>query len=207
MVMAPAGDLVSAYSPPLLFATDFTSSAGQTLALDGSGGLGFQGGVNIFGSAHVGAPVVIDRASADFSGVNRPYTVALTYLSRPPNSAPQIVSTRQFVMWTDTSGSLVQTTVGLNGVVRVGGAGTVNATMSGGLAVYRFSGVTQPLGFNHVSTGRTLRALLRRISGRRISGSGKCGRIRCRRRVERSGWPDRHGADSAPANCASNGSI
>ena len=153
MVMAPAGDLVSAYSPPLFFATDFTSSGGQTLTLDGNGGLGFQGGVNVFGAAHLGAQVFLDRSSADFSGVNQPYTVALTYVSRPPNSPPLVVGTRQFVMWPDTSGSLVQTTVGLNGVARVGGAETVNATVSGGLAVYRFSGETQPLGFTAFRLG------------------------------------------------------
>jgi hypothetical protein len=153
MVAAPAGDVVSAYSPPLFFATDFTSSGGQTLTLDGSGGLGFQGGVNIFGSAHVGAQILVDRASADLSGANPPYTAALTYVSRPPNSPPQVVGTRQFVVWPDTTGSLVQTTIGLNGAVRAGSARTVNVTVSGGLAVYRVSGATQPLGFTAFRLG------------------------------------------------------
>jgi len=50
MVIAPSGAVDSAYSPPMLFATDYTSSAGQILTLDGAGALGFQGGVNVFRS-------------------------------------------------------------------------------------------------------------------------------------------------------------
>jgi hypothetical protein len=63
------------------------------------------------------------------------------------------VGTRQFVVWPDTTGSLVQTTIGLNGAVRAGSARTVNVTVSGGLAVYRVSGATQPLGFTAFRLG------------------------------------------------------
>jgi len=150
---APAGDLVSAFSPPLLFGTDFTSRAGQTLVMDGSRGTGLQGGVNVFPAAHVGVQVLVDHAAVDLSGANRPYSVALTYVSRPPNSAPIVVSTTQLVPWPSTSGSVDQTTVGLNAVVRAGRARAVNATVSGGLAVYRISGSVQPIGFTAFRLG------------------------------------------------------
>jgi hypothetical protein len=150
---APAGDLVSAFSPPLLFGTDFTSQGGQTLVMDAGGGMGFQGGVNVFVSPNVGLQVLVDRASADLSGANDPYSVALTYVSRPPNSPPVVVSTTQFVPWPGTSGSVVQTSAALNGVVRAGRTNQVNATMSGGLALVRLSGTVAPVGFTAFRLG------------------------------------------------------
>ena len=148
MISAPAGELVSSYSPPLLFTSEFTSHGGQTLALNANRGVGVEAGVNLFATPHLGVQILANRASTDLAGTNGPYALDLTYVSRqPPNFDPQTFTVRQSSPWPDTSGSLTQLTIALNGVARVGTADRLNATISGGLSYYRLSGTAQPLGF------------------------------------------------------------
>jgi hypothetical protein len=148
VVTGPTGKLVSSYSPPLLFASDFTSRGGQTLTLDGGPGVGFEGGVNFFAAPHLGVQVLVNRASMDLAGANGPYALQLTYVSRqPPFLEPQTFTLQESIPWPDTSGSLTHLTIAVNPVARLGRPDGVNATVSGGFSYYRLSGTAQPLGY------------------------------------------------------------
>jgi hypothetical protein len=150
----PGGTLVTSYSPPLLFDGDFVSHGGQTLAADTGFTPGASGGINIFPSRHVGLQVLVDRVSSTVSGVNGPYALMLQYVSRvPPNDQPQNVVLNRSLAWPDTSGSLTQLTVAINGVVRFGRSDRVTVTISGGPAFYRLSGDVEPVGFSAFQLG------------------------------------------------------
>jgi hypothetical protein len=154
VIVAPAGALVSAYSPPLLFTSEFTSHGGQALTLDARRGLGFAAGVNVFPTTHFGVQVLTDRASTHLTGTNGPYAIDLTYISRqPPTSEPQTFTLQYSIPWPDTSGSLTQLAIAVNSVARVGPADRLNATISGGLSYYRLSGTAQPLGYTTFRLG------------------------------------------------------
>jgi hypothetical protein len=154
VITAPAGELVSSYSPPLLFTSEFTSHGRQALALDAQRGLGFEAGVNVFPTTRFGVQVLIDRAAADLTGSNGPYAIDLTYVSRqPPTSEPQTFALQYSIPWPDTSGSLTQLAIAVNSVARVGPPDRLNATISGGLSFYRLSGAAQPLGYTTFRLG------------------------------------------------------
>ena len=154
VLAAPVGDLVSSYSPPLLFTSDFMSRSGQTLALEAGRDFGFEAGVNLFPTTHLGLQVLVNRATMDLSGSNGPYALALTYVSRqPPDSQAQTFTLQESIPWPDTSGSLTQLTIAVNPVARLGRPDKLNATVSGGLSYYRLSGTVQPLGYTSFRLG------------------------------------------------------
>lgn len=151
---ATGGELVSSYSPPVLFASDFTSHGGQTLALESPRGIGFEGGINFFPTPHLGVQVLVNTASLDLGGANGPYAIDLTYVSRqPPDSTPQTFSVQYATPWPDTSGSVTQFTIAVNPVARLGRPNGLNATLSGGLSYYRLSGMAQSLGYTAFRLG------------------------------------------------------
>jgi hypothetical protein len=154
VIAAPVGDLVSSYSPPLLFTSDFTSRSGQTLALEASSDFGFEAGVNLFPTSHLGVQMLVNRASMDLGGTNGPYALGLTYVSRqPPDSQPQTFTLQQSIPWPDTSGSLTQLTIAVNPVARLGRPDGLNVTVSGGLSYYRLNGTAQPVGYTAFRLG------------------------------------------------------
>jgi hypothetical protein len=151
---APVGELVSSYSPPLLFTSDFVSRSGQVLALDARRAIAFEAGVNRFVTSHLGIQILVNRASMELGGANGPYSLELTYVSRqPPDSQPQTFTIRQSNPWPDTSGSLTQLTIAVNPVARLGRPDKLNATVSGGLSYYRLNGTAQPLGYTAFRLG------------------------------------------------------
>lgn len=151
---APTGRLTSTYAPPLLPAGEFSSRGGQTLTLDARRALGFEAGVNILSSRHLGLQIAASRASADLAGANGPYGFEFTYVSRqPPDSTPQTFSIQQSIPWPDTTGSMSMVTASLNGIVRVGSAGHVNATASAGVGYGRISGTARALGYTTFRMG------------------------------------------------------
>jgi hypothetical protein len=153
-IAAPVGELVSSYSPPLLFTSDFMSRSGQTLALDARRVIGFEAGVNLFLRSHLGVQILVNRASMDLGGTNGPYALELTYVSRqPPDSQSQTFTIQQSNPWPDTSGSLTQLTIAVNPVAQLGRPDKLNATVSGGLSYYRLNGTAQPLGYTTFRLG------------------------------------------------------
>ena len=143
----PSGSLTSSYSPPLANDGAFTSTGQQTLNIAAERSAGFEAGVNLFPWPHAGVQLFFDRASADVSGVNGPYDLSLQYVSRqPPDYQPRAFSLERSITWPDTTGSLTQSTVGVNAIVR-GGRGRVSASASGGLSYYRMSASVQPLAY------------------------------------------------------------
>jgi hypothetical protein len=151
---APAGRLVSTYSPPLLPAGEFSSHGGQTLTLDRQRGIAVEGGVNFFRSRHVGVQVLASRRVADLGGANGPYAFDLTYVSRqPPDSTPETFTVRQSIAWPDTSGAVAVFTAAMNGVVRVTRGRRANATVSAGLTYNRVSGTANQLGYTTFRMG------------------------------------------------------
>jgi hypothetical protein len=153
-IAAPVGELVSSYSPPLLFAGEFTSRGGQTLALDATRALGFEAGVNLFVTPHLGFQFLLNRAAMDLGGTNGPYALELTYVTRqPPDSQAQTFTIQQSNPWPDTIGSLTQLTIAVNPVGRLGRPDKLNVTVSGGLSYYRLNGTAQPLGYTTFRLG------------------------------------------------------
>src|SRR5689334_1807240 len=128
----PTATLLSSYSPPLLFDGAFTSHAEQTLKGNASGfNTGFTAGVDVFATSRVGFQLLFDRASSHLSAPSAPYVVRLQYVSRPPptsNPVPTVVD--QSRAWPSTAGTLLSTVLGFNGMVRIGPAAHVSATLS-----------------------------------------------------------------------------
>ena len=155
-VVAPEqlGQIVSSYSPPLLFDGAYTSHGSQTVTLETSGHAGFEAGANFFFSPHAGIQVAFDRDSADLSGVNTPYDYSLHYISRPPpDSTPVPVDIHVSKPWPDTMGALTRTTLNANGVVRFGRPDRVSGTLSGGLSFHHVSGHAQPIAYSTFRLG------------------------------------------------------
>jgi hypothetical protein len=154
VIAAPVGELVSSYSPPLLFTNDFTSRSGQTLALEAGHDIGFEAGVNLFPTSHFGVQMLVNRAAMDLGGTNGPYALALTYVSRqPPDSQPQTFTIQESNRWPDTSGSVTQLMIAVNPVARLGRPDKLNVTLSGGLSYYRLNGTAEPLGYTTFRLG------------------------------------------------------
>jgi hypothetical protein len=154
VLAAPSGTLDSSYAPPLMNGTRLQSSARQTLTLDATHGPGLQGGLNLFPSRHLGLQFLLDRAHADLSGANGPYSVALRYLdAQPPDYVPFPFSTGSSRAWPATTGSLTQWSACFNVVARTPGAGRLSASISGGLAWSRTRGNAEALGYTEYRLG------------------------------------------------------
>jgi hypothetical protein len=150
----PSGDLVSSYSPPLLLDGEFTSHGAQTVTFGSRPAAGFEGGANLFLSSHAGIQFIVDRDSPEVSGINMPYDVSLQYISRqPPSDFLVPVDIHASIPWPDTTGSLTQTGLSVNGVIRLGQPGRVSLTLSGGLTYYRLSGDVQPIAYTTYHLG------------------------------------------------------
>jgi hypothetical protein len=150
----PSGVLRSSYSPPLLLDGPFDSHGSQTVTFDSRRATGFEAGVNVFVSSHVGIQFLVHRDSPDIAGVNTPYDTALQYTSRPPpDNLPILVNIHQYTPWPDTTGSLTRTAVDVNGVVRMGQPRRVSVTLSGGLTSARLQGTLEPIAFTTYRLG------------------------------------------------------
>lgn len=154
-VSGPTATLLSSYSPPLLFDGDFTSDASQAVsAKTGAVAVGYTAGMNVFFFEHVGLQLLFDRTSYSVSGVSTPYDVNLHYVSRPPpTNIPEPVDIHESLPWPDSSGSLTQMAVALNAVVRMGRPDRVAIEISGGPAIYRFTGDLQPIAYTGFHLG------------------------------------------------------
>jgi hypothetical protein len=151
----PVGNLITSYSPPMLFDGAFTSHAGQTLTVDTGTGLGIAAGVNLFFAPHVGVQVIVEQQSSDVTGTNSPYEYTLNYVSRPPpDNLPQPVTVSNAVVWPDTTRSLATTTIAVNAVARIGRSDRLHGTISGGPAFHRLGGTVAPVGFRLSTLGR-----------------------------------------------------
>jgi hypothetical protein len=151
----PSATLLSSYSPPLLFDGDFTSNASQAVsAKTGGVAVGLTVGMNVFPFKHVGLQLLFDRTSYSVSGANSPYEVNLHYVSRPPpNNIPEPVDIHESIPWLDSSGSLTQMAIAFNVVVRMRRSDHVAIDVSGGPAVYRFTGDLQPIAYTGFHLG------------------------------------------------------
>lgn len=150
----PAGKIATSYSPPLLLDGDYISHGGQTLDAESDRAIGLSGGINLFFMTRLGVQILLDRTSFPLSGSSTPYAFGLQYISRPPpNNEPQVVSVNQSVVWPATSGTLTQSAVGFNVVVRLGRPDHVGFTISGGPSYVRVSGVVQPVGYTTFQLG------------------------------------------------------
>jgi hypothetical protein len=154
MIEPPSATITTSYSPPLLLDGDFVSHAGQTLAVSRESSRGFSAGVNVFPSRYVGLQILVDRVSGTVSGENTPYAYTLQYVSRPPpTSQPVTLTTDGTSPWPNTTGSLAQLSVAVNGAARLGRPDRVAVTISAGPAFYRTSGEIEPVGFSAFQLG------------------------------------------------------
>jgi len=150
----PAGEIATSYAPPLLLDGDYISHGGQTLDAESERAIGLSGGINLFLTTRLGVQILLDRASFPLSGSSTPYAFGLQYVSRPPpDNEPQVVNVNQSVAWPAASGTLTQSVVGFNAVVRFGQPDRVGVTVSGGPSYVRVSGVVQPVGYTTFQLG------------------------------------------------------
>ena len=165
----PSATLTPSYSPPLLFDGEYTSSAVQSINVDGGLEIGFEVGANVFVTRRLGLQAFLHRASSDIASPSTPYNVDLQYTSRqPPDGQAQLVQIHQSTPWPTTTASLTELTMGVNGVLRIGLSGTgqvgrdgqvasqrarVGGTVSAGVSFNRIGGTVQPLGFTTFRLG------------------------------------------------------
>lgn len=137
---AVRGTFTSEYVPVLVYGSGAGGTGGQTLQLLGGRPRGFLGGINWLPARHAGVQLFVSRESHQFTGVNTPNHVRLTYLARQP---PDYVE-RQFAFersfdWPDTQGDFSLWRVGASGLWRFGGR-HADVTLGAGVLLSRVQG-------------------------------------------------------------------
>lgn len=153
---AAGGTLDARYEPPLRSGgTRLSSESSQTLTVDASAGRGAHVGANIFVSRAFGVQTAFTRTSADVTGVNDSYDVALRYIAlMPPGYTPVELSYARSNPWGDTAGTLTVQSVSLGGVVRWRGAGgAIGGTLAGGVSRDRYTGDIESLAYTQFVMG------------------------------------------------------
>lgn len=131
---------VNSFSPPFTPGA-FTSSATQTLVVDGRPAFGIGGFLNVLFGDRFGVQILADYSRPKLKGTNSPLDVTLEYTS----SSPQIYSTS--IAWPATGGNYTETVFSLNLVARFPVAPDVAVSLSGGPSAFYLDGKAAPIGF------------------------------------------------------------
>jgi hypothetical protein len=146
-LVAPAVNTsyLNRFTPPMTPAANaISSSASQTVRLNGKLGYGMSGFLNILVSDAVGIQVLADYLRPNVGGTNSPFDVNLTYYLTDP--ADQYVYTKQG-QWPHSRGDFTETTFSLNGLVRFPVATDLAFSLSGGATAFYLKGEAMPMGF------------------------------------------------------------
>jgi len=153
---------IEQYAPPLP-----GSTAGQTVHLLAGNTVGLGGGLNLFFSRHAGVQFLFATDSRGLTGDNGDYAVQLNYTARqPPDYVERTYSSvERFTpcgsgdagdAWgcvPPTTGSLRQSTLGVNLVGRWQAGPRVNAELSGGLSYHHARGEAEALRYSSFRLG------------------------------------------------------
>jgi len=131
----------NAFSPPYSPGA-YTSSASQTICLNGKTSLGMSGFLDVLIGERFGIQVLADYARPGLGGTNSPYDLTLNYTTYQPETYQASNS------WPATSGYLTQTTFSLNGLVRFPLAQDLDFSLSAGWSVTNVEGKAAPIGFS-----------------------------------------------------------
>jgi hypothetical protein len=129
------------FSPPYSPGS-YTSSASQTLHVNGKTSLGMGGFLNIMFGERLGVQVLADYSRPSLGGTNSDYNLLLNYETYEPRTY------ETHDAWPATSGSLTQTTFSLNGLLRFPLASDLAFSASAGWSVSNFDGKAAPIGFS-----------------------------------------------------------
>jgi hypothetical protein len=139
---------------PLLPNVEHTSLATQTLLLDAQRAPLFWAGVDWLPSPHSGFAARVDYRRLPLHGLNSPYSVSLTYVSRPPPSGePTEFTFDQSLDWPETDGELRQLTASVGVVAHAGRAEGAGVRFFGGVGVTNVRGTIAPLGYTSFVLG------------------------------------------------------
>jgi len=147
------GAFMTEYRPGLVAGTATGGRAGQTLTLDGSRRVGFEGSLSWLATRHAGLQMILRRDSRRFDSPNTPYALELDYLSRPPpDYVERAVRFSRSFDWPSTDGWLTTWSVAANGLVRIDWE-AADLSLTGGVLLSRTSGTFEPVGFHEFQLG------------------------------------------------------
>lgn len=148
-----SGTFTSDYVPVLVYGTVTGGSGGQTLQLQGGRPAGFFGGINWLPVRQAGVQLFVGRESNQFTGVNTPNHIQLTYLSRqPPDYIERTFTYDRSFDWPDTRGDFSLWRVGANGLWRIEGR-YADITLGAGLLLSRVRGQFDPASYYEFHLG------------------------------------------------------
>jgi len=144
----------SSYVPLSVFSPS-RADAGQTLALQGEAGSGFDLGVRYFPAQRFGVELRLGYLRSRIGGKNDSYRYSHQFLAKGTGAAalPETVTNEGSLDWPDTEGRLRQLTVAVNGVTRWRPAPRIVTSVSGGLSYLRLKGGAGSLGFTTFQLG------------------------------------------------------
>ncbi len=131
---------VNSFSPPFTPGA-YTSSATQTIVVDGRPAFGVGGFLNVLFGDRFGVQLLADYARPKLKGANTPMDITLSYTS----SSPQVYQTS--IDWPATGGNYTETVFSLNLVARFPVAPDVAVSVSGGPSAFYLDGKAAPMGF------------------------------------------------------------
>ena len=139
---------------PLYPSPPYTSSAGQTLNIQGQGALGLAVCLNYFPVPFLGFQVLGDYFKPSLGGRNSSYDLSLRYTySLPPGSPPREATYQEAQEWGDTRGDLTQVSFSFNGILRFRLGPLFRFSFSGGPSYYSVKGQASHFGYTKFSWG------------------------------------------------------
>lgn len=140
---------VNSFAPPLTPSSDYiSSSAFQTLKLNGKMALGMNGFFNFFINKHMGIQFLADYHRPKLGGTNSAYNLTLNYMT----DAEQTY-TKNDTTWPSTSGNFTTTTFSLNALFRVPVTDDLSISFSAGPSMFHIQG--QASGMAYTSFNET----------------------------------------------------
>lgn len=124
------------------------------LRLDGANTVGVEGGGNLLPGRSLGVQVLVGYDRFDLGGRDDPYAMRLDYTSmQPPDYVPRQFTVQQSIAWPDTTGTVQQWTLAINGVARWTRGRRWAGTLSAGLAYFNVRGTARSLGYSEAFLG------------------------------------------------------
>jgi hypothetical protein len=145
----------SRFSPPYRSGT-YESSAAQDLAVKGRGVFGLSASAAYFLTTGIGFQLVVDIMRPSVEGINSNYEYSLDYHHTPSAGAPYSGTYSDSRTWPDSEGSIRETAIGLNAVVRFPVTRAVTMQLSGGPAYFAAEGKIGYLGYTEFWTAEGL---------------------------------------------------
>ncbi len=156
---------INQYQPPLTPPDNYiASAASQTVRFKGKTTYGMNGFFNVLFTESIGLQVLADYHRPGLGGTNAPYEVAMQFQAFDPQTYSRSID------WSDSSGTLTETTFSLNALARFPVADNLSLSLSAGPSVFHFEGKAGYIGYTffdlviidgqYVLTGGTYRMVV-----------------------------------------------